>query len=193
MDGAVRRWCAAPSVFMTARTGRATRRDVPSFPPVVYGCPSDIHPETRLASRYGLEIRAATAADAAGLASLFQASGQSIAASDLAERLDSLRLGSGTALIAVEWGPPSGLVVLHWYRSLTAAQPVAQITGLMVGPDERRRGIGRLLLKAASQAARSAGMRDPRTHCLARRGEPAGILCQDGVRAGRVAVHPTAA
>ncbi|KQO58259.1 MULTISPECIES: GNAT family N-acetyltransferase [unclassified Methylobacterium] len=110
-----------------------------------------------MASRYGLEIRAATAADAAGLAALFQASGQSIAASDLAERLDSLRLGSGTALIAVEWGPPSGLVVLHWYRSLTAAQPVAQITGLLVGPDERRRGIGRLLLKAASQAARMAG------------------------------------
>lgn len=110
-----------------------------------------------MASRYGLEIRAATAADAAGLAALFQASGQSIAVSDLAERLEALRLGSGTALIAVEWGPPSGLVVLHWYRSLTAAQPVAQITGLLVGPDERRRGIGRLLLKAASQAARMAG------------------------------------
>lgn len=110
-----------------------------------------------MASRYGLEIRAATAADAAGLAALFRASGQTIAVSDLAERLEALRLGSGTALIAVEWGPPSGLVVLHWYRSLMAAQPVAQITGLLVGPEERRRGIGRLLLKAASQAARTAG------------------------------------
>ena len=110
-----------------------------------------------MASRYGLEIRAAAAADAAGLATLFRASGLSIAANDLAERLEALRSGNGTALIAVEWGPPSGLVVLHWYRSLMAAQPVAQITGLLVGPEERRRGIGRLLLKAASQAARTAG------------------------------------
>lgn len=110
-----------------------------------------------MASRYGLEIRAASATDAAGLAALLQASGHSIAANDLAERLDALRLGSGTALVAIEWGPPSGLVVLHWYRSLMAPQPVARITGLLVGPDERRRGIGRLLLKAASQAARTAG------------------------------------
>ncbi|WP_019903712.1 GNAT family N-acetyltransferase [Methylobacterium sp. 77] len=109
-----------------------------------------------MASRYGLEIRAATGADAGGVAALLHASGISLAAGDLADRLDALRSGTGTALIAVEWGPPSGLVILHWYRSL-AAQPVAQITTLLVGPDERRRGIGRLLLKAASQAARSAG------------------------------------
>ncbi|MFD1302921.1 GNAT family N-acetyltransferase [Methylobacterium marchantiae] len=110
-----------------------------------------------MASRYGLEIRAVTGADAAGVAALLHASGHSVAASDLAERLDALRSATGTALIAVEWGPPSGLVVLHWYRSPMAAQPVAQITTLLVGPDERRRGIGRLLVKAASQAARSAG------------------------------------
>jgi aminoglycoside 6'-N-acetyltransferase I len=60
-------------------------------------------------------------------------------------------------LLAAEWGPPSGIVVLHWYPTIDADQPTAQITTLLVGPEERRRGIGRLLVKAASQAARVAG------------------------------------
>lgn len=60
-------------------------------------------------------------------------------------------------LIAAEWGPPVGLVVLHWYRTLEADQPTAQITTLLVAPAERRRGIGRLLVKAAAQTARVAG------------------------------------
>lgn len=48
-------------------------------------------------------------------------------------------------------------MVLHWYRSLAAPHPIAQITALLVDPEQRRRGIGRLLVKAASQAARVAG------------------------------------
>jgi aminoglycoside 6'-N-acetyltransferase I len=108
-------------------------------------------------TRYGLEIRAATSAEAPGLAELLSLAGYPIETRILADRLDALRQWPGTALVALEWGPPSGLVVLHWYKTLGAAQPTAQITTLLVGPDERRRGIGRLLLKAASQAARVAG------------------------------------
>ncbi len=107
--------------------------------------------------RYGLEIRVAHEADAAGLAALLAASGHSVVPALLATRLAALRRETGTALIAHEWGPPSGLVVLHWYRTLEADAPTAEITSLLVGPDERRRGIGRLLLKSASQAARAAG------------------------------------
>ena len=110
-----------------------------------------------MASRYGLEIRAANVGDAAGLAELLRGAGPPVAAESLAERIEALRHGSGAALVAVEWGPPSGLVVLHWYPSLAANLPTAQVTTLFVAPDARRRGIGRLLLKAASQAARSAG------------------------------------
>ena len=110
-----------------------------------------------MTSRYGLQIRAATSADAPGLAELLNAAGQIAAATTLAARLDALQRGSGTALVALEWGPPSGLVVLSFHHVLEADLPVAQITTLLVGPDERRRGIGRLLLKAAAQAARVAG------------------------------------
>lgn len=110
-----------------------------------------------MSARYGLEIRAAAAADAPGLSTLLAEAGQAIEPRELAERIAALREGAGTVLVAVQWGPPSGLVVLHWHRTLAAARPVAQVTTLLVAAEDRRRGIGRLLLKAASQAARSAG------------------------------------
>ena len=123
-----------------------------------------------MGSRYGLEIRAAQAGDAPGLAELLKTAGIVVPEASLAERLDALRNGPGAALVAVEWGPPSGIVVLHWYRGLDSDLPVAQITTLLVGPDERRRGIGRLLVKAASQAARLAGCGS--LHLLAAPGLP---------------------
>ena len=104
-----------------------------------------------------MEIRTATAADAPGVAELLAAGGRDIAPRALADRLDAIRRDAGAALIALEWGPPSGVVLIHWYHTLTADQPTAQIAPLFVGPDSRRRGIGRALLKAASQAARVAG------------------------------------
>lgn len=106
-----------------------------------------------MTSRYGLEIRTAAVADAPGLADLLGLPDPRAVAGQLA----ALHQASGTALVAVDWGPPSGLVVVHWYRGLGPPQPVAQITTLIVRPEDRRRGIGRLLLKAAAQAARSAG------------------------------------
>lgn len=108
-------------------------------------------------SRHGLEIRAATPIDAPGLAALLAAAGHAVAAPALAERLAAMREGAGAVLIAAQWGPPSGLVVLHWYATLEEPRPTAQITTLLVDAEERRRGIGRLLLKAAAQAARVAG------------------------------------
>jgi aminoglycoside 6'-N-acetyltransferase I len=110
-----------------------------------------------LKSRRGLEIRAASGADAPGLCELLSSAGHVMSPRALAERLDAVRQASGTVLLAVEWGPPSGLIALHWYPTIEADQPLAQITTLLVGPGERRRGIGRLLVKAASQAARIAG------------------------------------
>lgn len=113
-----------------------------------------------MTSRYGLEIRAATAADAAGLATLLAECGRALDPPEVAERLVALREAAGTALLAVQWGPPSGVLVMHWYRTLGAARPVAQITTLLVAAEDRRQGIGRLLIKAAAQAARVAGCGD---------------------------------
>lgn len=110
-----------------------------------------------VSSRYGLEIRAATSADASGLSELLTANGYAISSAALARRLDAAQGSPGTVLGAWEWGPPSGLVVLHWYRTLVDDQLTAQITTLLVDSDARRRGIGRLLVKAAAQAARVAG------------------------------------
>jgi aminoglycoside 6'-N-acetyltransferase I len=110
-----------------------------------------------LKTRYGLEFRAATSADAPGISELFQEAGVALAPLALGKRLDAVRQQPGAALIALEWGPPSGLVLLHWYSALDSDQPRAQITTLLVGPEQRRRGIGRLLIKAAAQAARTAG------------------------------------
>jgi GNAT superfamily N-acetyltransferase len=110
-----------------------------------------------LKTRYGLEIRAATSADAAGIGELLTASGHAASPLAVARRLDAVRQAPGAALLALEWGPPSGLVLLHWYPTLDADQATAQITTLLVGAEHRRRGIGRLLVKAAAQAARVAG------------------------------------
>ncbi len=111
-----------------------------------------------MSSRYGLEIRAAQSADAAGLSEMLDANGLALPARILAERIELQRATpSGTVLLALEWGPPSGMVSVHWHPSLFEAHPVARISTLLVDREQRRRGIGRLLVKAASQAARVAG------------------------------------
>lgn len=109
-----------------------------------------------MSKRYGLEIRRPTATDAATLADLLASVGKPISAVDLASRLEDMRNGTGAVLIAVEWGPPSGVIGLHWHYALTAARPIAEIDVLLVDPQARRRGIGRLLVKAAAQIARQA-------------------------------------
>lgn len=111
-----------------------------------------------MSSRFGLEIRAANAGDAPGVVDLLASCGApALSASPLAERLEALRHKPGAVLLAVEWGPPSGLIALHWYDGFDTPAPTAQITSLLVAPDARRRGLGRALLKAAAQSARQAG------------------------------------
>ncbi|MHB8283848.1 MAG: GNAT family N-acetyltransferase [Caulobacteraceae bacterium] len=111
-----------------------------------------------MSSRFGLEIRVANGGDAPGIIELMATCGAPVlAAPSLAERLETLRHKPGATLLALEWGPPSGLIGLHWYDSFDASTPTAQITTLLVSPDARRRGIGRALLKVAAQSARQAG------------------------------------
>ncbi|WP_419320421.1 GNAT family N-acetyltransferase [Caulobacter sp. ErkDOM-E] len=131
-----------------------------------------------MSSRHGLSVRAADSGDVDGLADLLKAAGPALAREQLARRLRAIQDQPGVLLIADEWGPPSGVITAHWHSVLTADLKVGWISTLFVDPDRRRNGVARLLLKAASQAARSAGCGelvlnppigpgDLRTFCLA--------------------------
>ena len=110
-----------------------------------------------MGQRYGLEIRAASSADAPGLSALMADLGAPTDHAALAGRIEALTRAGGSALIAVEWGPPSGLVAMQVVHDLAMARPAGLIVSLGVAPDARRRGIGRLLVKAVSRSARLAG------------------------------------
>lgn len=131
-----------------------------------------------MSSRHGLSIRAADNGDVEGLAELLKAAHLTVARDKLAPRLRAIQDQPGLLLIAEEWGPPSGLILVHWHSVLTADPKVGWISALFVDPERRRNGVARVLLKAASQAARSAGcgdlmlhpptgQRDLRAFCLA--------------------------
>lgn len=88
---------------------------------------------------------------------MMRMSGRAMATGALEQRLEAVRAGPGATLVAIEWGPPSGVVSLSWFPVLDADMPIAQINMFLVGAEDRRRGIGRMLLKAAAQTARNAG------------------------------------
>ncbi len=115
-----------------------------------------------MSARQGLEIRSVLASDAPYLADLLTSGGHEILAAELSRRLEAVRAGAGATLVASDWGPPIGLIALQWWPAILSAKPAAWVTTLLVGPESRRRGIGRALLKAGSQAARSAGCGDLR-------------------------------
>lgn len=110
-----------------------------------------------MSNRYGLSVRSAQVGDADGLVELLANAGHAVGKDRLAQRLTAMLDQPGAVLIADEWGPPSGVIAVHWHAVLTADLKVGTISALLVDPDRRRNGIARLLLKAASQAARSAG------------------------------------
>ncbi len=108
--------------------------------------------------RYGVEVRSAQVADAAELARLLAQAGVVASIKALADRVEAMRSSPGCAvLVATGYGGLNGLVALDWAPVLQHPRPLARITALVVDADERRHGIGRMLLKAASQAARIAG------------------------------------
>jgi GNAT superfamily N-acetyltransferase len=98
-------------------------------------------------------VRAAQAADAAELGRLL-----ALPPAEAAARLEAMRATSGCAvLVATGWAGLAGVTALSWAPTLGASRPVAWLSLLLVDPDERRRGLGRQLLKAAAQSARAAG------------------------------------
>ena len=84
--------------------------------------------QSRLTSRFGLDIRAADSVDAPGVAELMQAAGLHANPAAIAARLERLRAERTTLLLAVEWGPPSGLIVFHLRQTLLADLPVVFVS-----------------------------------------------------------------
>ncbi|SHK29159.1 Ribosomal protein S18 acetylase RimI [Roseomonas rosea] len=104
-------------------------------------------------TRYGVDIRAALPADSADLAALLGGTPRA-----MASRMEAMPRESSAVLVATGWnGAVIGVIALHWHPGLTADRSLARITALAVVEKERRNGIGRLLIKAGSQAARAAG------------------------------------
>ncbi|MBI0534293.1 GNAT family N-acetyltransferase [Roseomonas sp. KE2513] len=105
-------------------------------------------------TRYGVDLRSALPADAPDLAALLGGQARTVVS-----RLEAMARDPASAvLVATGWnGAVIGVIALSWHPSLTADRPLARITSLVVAEEERRNGIGRLLIKAGAQAARSAG------------------------------------
>lgn len=140
-----------------------------------------------MSSRHGLAIRAADAVDVDGLLELLAPAGLAAPRDRMARRLGALLEQPGVVLLADEWGPPTGIIAVHWHAVLTQDLKVGAVSMLYVDPARRRTGIARLLLKAASQAARSAkcgelavsallGAADLHSFCLASGFQAAGEI-----------------
>ena len=144
-----------------------------------------------MSSRHGLLVRTADGGDVEGVAELLTAAGVAAPRERLAARLGAMLEQPGALLIADEWGPPSGLIVAHWHAVLSADLKVGWVSALLVDPARRRNGIGRVLLKAASQAARSAGCGELVLSSAAEAGELRAFCLATGfVEAGGVFSRP---
>ena len=98
-------------------------------------------------NRYGLTIRAAEAGDVEGLGALLRACGFAAPRERLSSALSAIRQQSGVMLLADDWGPPAGLVAVHWAATLSRDLKSACLSELFVDPDRRRAGVARLLLR----------------------------------------------
>ncbi len=106
----------------------------------------------------GIDIRGAVPADAADVAGLLGQLGYPMTARAAALRLEAVA-GDPDAIVLVAsgYGPVVGVIAVNWCPMLHHERPLARITTLVVDDRARGSGIGRMLVKAASQAARMAG------------------------------------
>ena len=105
---------------------------------------------------HGVDVRTAVSSDAADIAGLLGQVGAAVAAATMTARLQGLSRDSAV-LVATGFAPVIGVVALHWSRGLASDAGLARIDLLVVNGNDRGRGIGRMLLKSASQLARMAG------------------------------------
>jgi GNAT superfamily N-acetyltransferase len=109
-----------------------------------------------------LTVRPAQPEDAEGLAALFERLGYATSAPVVRAQFSVYQPGSAFHALAAEHhpaeGPPRlvGAATLSIQQRLYAARPVAQLTALVTDAEARQPGIGRALVKAVTEIARSA-------------------------------------
>jgi GNAT superfamily N-acetyltransferase len=110
-------------------------------------------------TRYEIDIRGASPADAPEIAELLHQLGYAVDAHQAGDRLALLaREPENKVLVAADFdGSVIGLIALNSCIMLQQPRPVARITTLVVHDRARRRGVGRMLIEACAQTARVAG------------------------------------
>jgi N-acetylglutamate synthase-like GNAT family acetyltransferase len=101
-----------------------------------------------------VNVRAATAGDAAAIATLLGQLGYPTAPATVRARLERL---DAEPLVAEDGGAVVGLAAVQIMHVLEHDAPVARLTALVVRADARRRGVARALLDAVEARARTAG------------------------------------
>ncbi len=109
-----------------------------------------------------LSVRPARPEDAEGLAGLFGRLGYVTTAAVVAAQFQHYRQGTSFHALSAEHhpavGPPRlvGAATVSIQQRLYADRPVAQLTALVTDADARQLGVGRALVKAAAELARTA-------------------------------------
>jgi len=133
----------------------------------------------------GIVFRSARVADAENLRALVEELGYPTAPERLGARLTQLCGRPEHAVFVAEEGRELlGLVHVQEFHSL-AAEPTALVTGLVVDPLARRRGLGGRLLSLAEDWARARGLAAVRLRARVARLEAHAFYRQRGYEAAK--------
>lgn len=105
-----------------------------------------------------VDLRGAVPADADDVATLLEALGYPCEAADAAERIAAMLHNDRQALVVARHrGAVRGLLALDFMYYLPLGTTTCRVTALVVLPDARGHGLGRLLLRDAERRARLGG------------------------------------
>ena len=102
-------------------------------------------------------IREARVADAGPIAELVALLGHEVVTEAVEARLEMFGSSDCAQIVATDNGRIIGLCGLHIMHAIHRDYPVGRITILVVAPQQRGRGLGRLLVGAAEEHLRRAG------------------------------------
>lgn len=104
-----------------------------------------------------IEIREAQPSDAEDLAGLIELLGHQVDADGVGRRMQRLSSDDLPQLVATEGGRVIGLCGLHRMAAIHRERPVGRVTILVVAPQWRGRGVGRMLVETAEAQLADAG------------------------------------